>query len=244
MPGMTAAQIVALACSIAKGPGFIVQGGQFLSMLLQDLYQKRDLKVNRITQTISVGPGSYGPFKLEADYRRTYDLFYPMPQSGGPVANPGLTMFLEPITMEQWDGEFKDPSMANYPYEFATDLSTQAQTASATKGQLYIYPQSSGAIQLTHRYMCEQPDILNPQTSTTVPWFENQTYLIKATAAHLMMLTGDDRQKDFLMQSEEELRPYLIMEGDEQKTVHNIKLDPRRFRFQRNLRSTKVTSPY
>jgi hypothetical protein len=242
MPGMTAQQICILAAQIAKGPGFLTQSGQFLSLILQDLYQKRDLKINRITQMITVGPGTYGPFNLESDYHRTYDMFYPMPPSSGPTTQ-GLPLFLTPITMEQYDSEFKDPSLANYPYEFATDLSTQAQTASGTKGQLYVYPQSSGSIQVTHRYMCEQPDISSPQTSATIPWFENQDYLITALAAKLMMITGDDRMKQFEEDAETRLRPYLIMTGDEQQTVRNIKLDPRRFHMNRNLRPTKVTSP-
>ena len=39
------------------------------------------------------------------------------------------------------------------------------------------------------------------------------------------------------------LRPYLIMEGDEQKAVHEVKLDPRHFRSKRGVRPTKV-NPY
>src|SRR5208282_4360591 len=68
----------------------------------------------------------------------------------------------------------KNPQISNYPYEFATDMSTQAQTWSGASqgvgnltsaGQLFVYPATSGSIILTHRYMVKQPDLVNPSTN-------------------------------------------------------------------------------
>jgi len=224
--------------------------GQFLNLVLQDLVLNKNLKVNRVTKTLVVQAGTYGPFLLESDYLRTYDLFYPIPASGGGTSS-GITIFLTPITMEQFDAEFKSPSTTNYPYEFATDLSTQAQiTASAaaaliipgatSAGNLFIYPQTSGQIALTHRYMVNQPDIPSPHTSTAIPWFPYDDYLITATAARMCEVTGDDRSKSLYDRSQEMLRPHLIMEGDEQQTVKNVRLDPRRFRAARGLKPVKA----
>lgn len=160
--------------------------------------------------------------------------------------------------MEQWDSEFKDPSMANYPYEYATDLSTQAQQwtgpppgpsgigTMTSAGQLFIYPQSTGSITLTHRYMKNQPDLVSPEIATTpatYAWFPYVDYLIIATAARMCDFTGDDRAPELAGRAMNMLRPHLIMEGDEQKTVHNIVLDPRRFHFSKGLKPTKA-SPY
>jgi hypothetical protein len=401
----TAQQICLLASTIAKGgTGMVGLAGQFLNLTLQDLKLNRDLKVNRVTQTLNVTAGSNGPFTLETDYLRTYDMFYPLQ---GPN---GMTQFLTPITMEQYDQEWKNTSVANYPYEFATDLSTQAKTATAIvtptgtvgsltvaaggsgylsfpalgfsggggsgaagsahmgysfggifaagagyvvgdsvtvlggtairpakllvrtvggggtvtnfvitdpgeysvvpgfavpqittggtgngltwgwleltvtaavvtaagsgytsaptvavtggsgtgarvtaalaagstvlgTGQLYIYPQSSGALAITHRYMRDQPDITNPQSSLEVPWFGFQQYLIHQVAALMMGVSGDERQATFLSQAEHMLQPHLIMEGDEQQAVKYVKLDPRHFKSNRGLRPTKV-NPY
>jgi hypothetical protein len=229
-------QICKLAAQIAKGPGFLSQSGQFLNMVLEDLILNRNLKMNRVTATITLPANTFGPINLESDYLRTYDLFYPMPSTGAPVGSQGITIFLTPITMKQMDAEFKDPSEANYPYEFATDLSPQA---AAGLGLLYVYPGSSGVLSLTHRYILKRPDIVTPESSAAVPWFQNTDYLVKATAAKLMMVTGDDRHDSFVAQCEEMLRPYLIMEGDEQETVHALELDPRHFRSNRSLRLTK-----
>jgi len=237
------------------GAGQTPIAGVGLNLILEDLMLNKDLKVNRVTQMFTIQPGGYGPFYLEDDYLRTYDLFYPLPTSGGSTAS-SMTQFLVPVTMEQFDAEFKSPSISNYPYEFATDLSTQAQ-ASATAaavaatgdplatsmGNLYIYPQTSGALVLTHRYMRRQPYIASPQTSTETPWFPFTLYLIHATAAYMMGITGDDRHDAFLAQCDEMLRPHLIMDGDEQQTVRAIKLDPRHFHFHRGLKPTKA-SPF
>lgn len=397
---MQAKQICLLASQIAKGgTGMVAIAGQGLNAVLEELKLVRNLKMNRVTQTLNVSAGSNGPFLLEADYLRTYDMFFPL------AAN-GETQFLTPITMEQYDAEVKFSQTADYPYEFATDLSTQALAASgaagstgvagvtvvspgiytsipavgfsggvgsgasatahvgitgisgftsgasyalgnlvtlvggtftrpwkamvstvdgsgavlvvqvidygdyitlpsagsatttngagagfivnpllfnvssvvvtasglytsapaatlsggggapqgtlsvqfgstATQGggQLYIYPMSATPLAITHRYLKNQPDLVSPETSTTVPWFPHSQYLIDRTAWFVMGITGDDRRDSFLQSTEALLRPYLIMEGDEQQAVQAMRLDPRRFRANRGLRPTKL-DPY
>ncbi|MGR3910013.1 hypothetical protein Q3A80_23510 [Burkholderia sp. SR8] len=233
MAYLQAQQIVARACAVAKCPGFIQQGGIYLNMVLEDLWLHRDLKINRVTEFVTVQANNYGPFALPMNYLRPYDLFF---------QQNNLPYFLHPISTEEWDQEFKDPSIANYPYEFMTILydETTAQ-ANQSAGQLFIYPQSSGQITLTHRYMVKQPDIVTPETSTVIPWFPDQQYLIKATAVELMGETDDTRQEVWRAQCEAMLRTHLIMEGDEQQVVKSVRLDPRRFHTNRTLKPTKIT---
>lgn len=233
MAYLQAQQIVQLACSIAKCPGFSSQGGMFLNMTLEDLWLHRDLKINRVTESIVVQANNYGPFALPLNYLRTYDLFF---------QQNNLPYFLNPISTEQYDQEFKDPSIANYPYEFMTILTDETTSqANSSAGQLFIYPQSSGAISLTHRYMVKQPDITTAETSATIPWFPDQDYLITATAARLMQITDDTRRQEFLTEAGNMLRVHLIMEGDEQQVVKSVRLDPRRFHSNRSLKPTKLT---
>lgn len=233
MAYLQAQQIVARACAIAKCPGFTMQGGIYLNMALEDLWLHRDLKINRVTESINVQANNYGPFTLPLNYLRTYDLFF---------QQNNLPYFLNPISTQEWDQEFKDPSIANYPYEFMTILvdETTAQGLNSA-GNLFIYPQSSGLITLTHRYMVKQPDIATPETSTIIPWFPDQDYLIKATASRLMDETDDTRKESFLAQCDAMLRIHLIMEGDEQQVVKSVRLDPRRFHSNRSLKPTKIT---
>lgn len=233
MAYLTSQQIVSLACSIAKCPGFVTQGGQFLNMTLEDLWLHRDLKINRVTEFITVQANLYGPFTLPLNYLRTYDLFF---------EQNNLPYFLNPISTQEYDQEFKDPSIANYPYEFMTILTDETTSqASGSAGNLFIYPQSSGAITLTHRYMVKQPDITAPESSTVIPWFPDQDYLITATAARLMQITDDARRDKFLADMDKMLRIHIIMEGDEQQVVKSVRLDPRRFHSNRTLKPTKIT---
>ncbi len=228
---LTSAQIVTLAAQIAKCPGFTQQGGQQLNLALNDLVLHRDLKMNRIEATISVTAGSNGPFTLESDYLRTYDLFYTV---------NNFPYFLFPLSQEEYDQLFKDPSIANYPYSYTTDLTNQA-TQSA--GRLFIFPQSNTSLSLTHRYMINRAGIATPESSSTTPWFPDQDYLIHATALRLMKITDDQRFDRFVADAETMLRTHIIMEGDEQKVVKEVRLDPKRFHLNRTLRPTKL-NPY
>ncbi|MCA8203199.1 hypothetical protein LGM71_19285 [Burkholderia sp. AU33545] len=233
MAYLQAQQIVQRACAIAKVPGWLSQGGVYLNSVLEDLWLHRDLKINRVTEFVTVQANNYGPFTLPLNYLRTYDLFF---------QQNNLPYFLHPISPEEWDQEFKDPSIANYPYEFMTLLydETTAQT-NQSAGQLFIYPQSSGQIVLTHRYMVKQPDITTPESSTTIPWFPDSLYLIKRTAAELMVETDDVRHDTLIKECEAMLFTHLIMEGDEQQVVKSVRLDPRRFHTNRTLKPTKIT---
>lgn len=222
--------------------------GQYLNLVLEDLVLNNELKMNRVTTTITATSGTYGPFALEAAYLRTYDIFYEIPGVGGSTAS-SQTLFLNPVTMEQFDAEFKSPTQTNYPYEWASDTSTDAQVWSGgangsgsmtSAGNLFIYPASSGVLTLTHRYMKKQPSLASPDQSPLEPWFPYSLYLITATAAHMMGETGDARADAYFVKAQAMLKPYLIESGDEQQTVRAVRMDPRHFRFNRSIKPTKM----
>ena len=225
---LTAAQIVADALQAAKCPGFTAQGGRALNLVLDDLAQHRNLKVNLVTSTIALAANSNGPFPVEANYLRTYDLFYLI--DGDPY-------FLEPCSLRQYDAEPQQSGLSNYPYEFATDLSA---VATGGVGQMYVYPKTPTPYTLTHRYYLKQPQITTPETSSTVPWFEDQDYLMVATALRMMRITDDARYDKWEADAEVMLRKHLLTEGDEQQVVKEVKLDPRRFHVGGRIKPTKL----
>lgn len=234
MASLSAAQICTEARTVAKCPGFSAQSGRALNLTLDDLLLKRNVKINRYSGSIAVTSGTNGPFNLPADYLRTYDLFYTVDNQ---------PYFLTPVEMGYYDAIFKDPSVATYPYLYATDLQPQAATPDTGIPLLYIYPASTSALTLTHRYFLRRPNISTPETSASVPWFPDQDYLIHATAMRLMKLTDDARYEKFKDDGESMLRDHLLMEGDEQGVVHEVKLDPLRFRSRGGLKPTK-TQPF
>jgi hypothetical protein len=247
---MLSAQTICLrACNVASVPGMVAIAGDFLNVILDDLKSNRDLKINRVTTTLAITSGTgYGPYALPPDYLRTYDLFYAIAAAGGGQNAQGEIVMLNPITMEQMDAEIKNPQISNYPYEFATDMSTQAQVWSGASqgvgtltsaGQLFVYPATNGSISLTFRYMVDQPDMVNPSTSAQIPWFRFDKYLITALAAQMMGVARDDRKAEFEADAEKLLAPFLLQEGDEQRSVKAVRLDPRHFRAARGLKPTK-----
>lgn len=225
---ISAAQIVQDATVIAKCPGYTALAGRQLNLVLHDLVMHRNLKVNLIKATILVPPYSFGPLPLELNYLRTYDLHYHI---------SGVPYFLMPASLREYDQEDLQAGIGGLPYEFATDLSP---VPSGLPGLLYIYPQSSNQFHLHHRYYLNQPDIITPEAYGGTPWFEDQDYLINATAMRLMRITDDDRYPLYVKDCEALLMKHLMTEGDEQQVVKEVILDPRRFRIAGSSRPTKL----
>jgi hypothetical protein len=241
---LTATQIVTLACQEAKCPGFTQQAGQFLNATLQDFCQNYDLDACLGSNPFNLGtnPGS-GPYPLPADYLRTQvkdgkdEIFYTI---------QGVPYPLIQITKAEYDWLVQTPGFMSYPYNYATDLST-------TPASLFVWPPSSGAYPMTHRYYRLMPDIASPEVSTTIPWFTNTQILIRSVAGRLMGLTGDRRQEQYLGGGEAEaamkyplgvqtlLSQYLKNVEDREGAVHTVGLDRRRWgrRFDQ-LRNTKT----
>lgn len=228
---IVAQNIIDDALSIAKCPGFRAQGGRALNLVLRDLVEHRNLKVNLVSSTIPVVANSNGPFNLELNYLRTYELMYLINDQ---------PYFLQPSSRAQFDSEPNKSTTSNYPYEWATDLSP---VATGQPALLYIYPQSNTGLTLTHRYFIDRPDIPTPETSKVIPWFTDQDYLITATAARMMRVTDDARWASFVAMGDKLLEAHLLTEGDEQQVVKEVKLDPRRFRVAGSLSPTKI-EPY
>lgn len=222
---LQAQQIVAEALAIAKAPGFTAQGGRALNTVLADLCLHWNLKANLFVETIAVAAGTNGPFALGATYNRTYDLSF---------TTSGQPYFLRPGTLAQYDAEVQKATVSNYPYEWATDWS-------ASPVNMYVYPQSNGAISLQHRYFKQQADITTPETSSTVPWFTDREYLIHATATLVMKITDDERWAAYQEERLNLLRRHLLIAADdEQQIVKEVQLDPRRFANSGALRPTKL----
>lgn len=225
---LTAQRIVYQACVIAKAPGMLQLGGEQLNLTLDDLCLNRMLKMNRVTQILAIPANTNGPLNLEEDYLKTYDMFY--------MIN-GEPFFLNQITQEQMDGEIISPQVNNYPYEFSTDITPQANALPAT---MTIYPQIVVPTNFTHRYFLRRDSIVTPESSSDIPWMQDQDYLIHATATRMMKITDDARWENFEAKGDMLLQKHLLMQGDEQRSVITVGRDPRRWRNTKSLPSTKT----
>lgn len=230
----TAQQIITLACQMARVPGFTSQAGDLLNVILSDLCQTYDLELARGQATITLSStatptasnpniqGASGPYNLAADYLRAKprDVFW---------FNQGVPMYLKPIDLQELDAAIQQAGFQSYPHLFATDVSVSPP-------QAYVWPPSSGAYTLFYRYFRQMPDIATPESSTTVPWFPNQQYLITRLAGELMRLSDDSRSADFLGDEPEHpegaqaiLRRYLQLKDDSTDRSKTVQQDARRF---------------
>jgi hypothetical protein len=221
---LQAQQIVSLACQIAKTPGFTSQGGQFLNTLLQWLAQSFDFDVIRQTvnftfNTTATGNGyvaGCGPNPMPSNFLRAHKkgAFYMI--SGVPYTMIGYEQ-------NEFDQFVQQAGNQAYPYAFYIDMA-------ATPPNLYVWVPAAGAYPATVRYNPQLPDIVTPESSTTIPWFPNTDFLIQGVSARLMQIANDDRMEGFFALADKTLTSYLKMKDDpESSGVKRVSLDRRLF---------------
>ena len=226
MPFYTSQQIITRACAIAKVTSAMAPiAGVYLNNVLEELCMTYDLEINTATVTVSLtggGPNNgIGPYSLPTNYLRakSRDLTYYI---------DGVPKQLIQITLQEMDALILTTGIANYPQNYATDVSPLT-TQSAPL--LYVYPPPVIIIPLQVRYFLLQSDITTPETSSAIPWFPYQQYLIKRVAGELMGEAGDDRADAYLGDSPSGcvgmLRRYLNLQGDTEDTIQQVQLDAR-----------------
>lgn len=216
---LTASQIVTLACQIAKVPGMTQIAGQRLNEILVDLAFDQNLDIIRRTTTIAVNPGTQS-YNLPANFLRARECFYNI---------EGAVFWLIEYDVAELDAMFTGPNNSAEPELFAINTATNTIT---------FYPLPLVVLSVTLRYMDSNVEIQTPETSTVVPWFTKQSYLIDQLAAKMMAVTDDTRHTEFKVNSDEDLRRYLKMNNG--NTLKTVSLDPRRFNVSSKLKPTKL----
>jgi len=223
--------LIQKACAIAKAPGFVTQAGQYLNLILQELYEVYDFDYIRKLYTLSASPVAANGdttlptgYPLAADHLRCREVFY--------YVN-GEPFYLIQMPLEKYDQLYNGPGVSNYPTAYAVDPSTSPET-------IYFYEPLQIPLTIFIRYQPIMPDITNPETSSTVPWFTYQKYLIKKIAADLMNGDTDDaRGPKFEADAQKMLSLYLEMKDDKENYAQTVKLDRNTFRGGGNVRPTK-----
>lgn len=226
---LSAAQLVSLATQDAGVPGFTAQAGQLLNMILGDLCKEYDFDLAKKVTVITLTASS-GPYPLPSDYLRAIkdDIFYTF---------DGVPYPLVSVDLAEYDGYPQQAGFNAYPTAYATDMSQSPPV-------LYVWPPAFGQLPLTVRYFSQMADITQPETSATVPWFPNQTYLRRRLAGELMGIADDDRMDDWLGESatgaQGILDRYLKLKDDSETRTKRVTLDKRFFRSRwGELRNTK-----
>lgn len=219
---MTNAQLVARACTISKAPGYIVQAGQYLNMILQDLCQTYDFDFIKKTQIIQFTNSISYP--LNADNLRTKEVYYSV---------NGDIFYLFQIPIETYHTLFIGPGVSNYPNKFAVDVSVSPNI-------LLPYPPPSISQSVTVNYFPQMPDIATPEVDDEVCWFPNQQYLLERLSAMIMNETEDNRADRFESRAEKTLMKFLDLADDKEGYSRTIKLSRERFRSGNNQNPNKA----
>ncbi len=215
----TSAQIVSMACTIAKCPGYTLLAGERLNEILIDLAFDQNLDIVRRTATINVLPGTQ-TYALPTAFLRTRECFFNV---------EGVTFTLIEYSTEDFDALFTGPNNAAYPEIF---------NVLQENNTIQFYPMPLTPLAITLRYMDDSVEITNPDTSTTIPWFPKQSYLIERLSEKMMQITDDTRHPEFRGMSDDALRGYLKLNNG--NTLKTVALDPRRFKTSAGLKPTKL----
>lgn len=244
---LTAAQICTRATQIARVPGFLSQAGDSLNIVLAELCQDYDFDLAKQTynfnfNTSQLNTNGQAYQNLPANYLRAIrnECFYYI---------AGVPYPMIPLDQAEGDMLVQQSGVSNFPIFFWTDMTLQGETNGGTLGvpvMLFWMP-PSGNYQVVLRYYSQMPDIANPSTSSAIPWFPNQNYLITRVAGELMKDADDERAMAYLSDKEEDqmgagtiLRKYLQMKDDKGDRAQTVELDRRRFgRAFDRLRNTK-----
>jgi hypothetical protein len=251
---LTAAQICARAAQIARVPGFLSQAGDSLNMVLQELCQDYDFDVAKQTYGFNFNTS-------QLNYNGQAFQNFPSNYLRG-IRNEcwyfisGVPYPMIPLDLNEFDMLVEQAGVSNFPIFFAVDMSGNGflnSTVLGTPGALGVpvavfWMPPSGAYAMTVRYYSQMPDIANPSTSSTVPWFPNTNYLVTRVAGELMKDADDERATAYLSDDDKYpngagtlLRKYLMMKDDKENRSNTVQLDRRRFgRAYDRLQNTKT----
>jgi len=219
---LQAQQLVNLACQIAKTPAYVLQAGQFLNMMLSDLAQLNDFELSRGLWQIDTGaPTGFSPttgqpyFNLASDHLR--------------VLKDGVFYLISgvPYTLIQYS--LSDFDQLIVTQGFTSQIVFYAVDDSFSPPQMYFWPPPNASYQVDVRYAKLRPDIATPETSTTVPWFPEQNYLLDELTARMMAVANDDRMDSFHKKAADILRKWLTIQRDNESYVNTVTLDRRKF---------------
>lgn len=167
-----------------------------------------------------------GPYTMPIDWLRARrdDVFYTI---------DGVKYVMINVDLAEYDSLVQQAGLMSYPQNYTVDLTIQNTTSNQLQPKLYVWPPPAGGYAVTARYQRQMPDIVNPETSSAIPWFPDQNYLITRVAGEMMKVTNDSRKDAFLGTSDTGaqgiLNRYLKLANDDEDRAKRVTLDRRRF---------------
>jgi hypothetical protein len=229
---LSASQIVSLVAQITKQVGKESLIGQQLNLLLAHYCHIYDIDYIQKPIVIQANPpvviNPYNikiGYPLPSDYLRMRQLYYNLQ---GNIIDCGQ------LSLETYNDMFAGEGTLSYPSSYATDPSQNPK-------QIFLWPPVGFAITLNGLYRPLMPDIISPESSSTVPWYTDQRGLVTDLCGEACKLSDDTaRKNDFMQEAEERMRKYFTT-GDDDKEgyAQQVKLDTKAWRNSRAVKPTK-----
>ena len=198
------------------------QAGQYLNIILDELPRLNDIEIGRGLFAINTGaPTGYTVtsnipyYNLAADHLRVLEdeCFYLI--SGVPytLIQKQLSDFDQLITTTG----------------FNSQIIFYAVDDSQSPPQIMFWPPPNASYTVYIRYEKRSVDMTTPETSSLVPTFPLQQYLIWELSARMMDISDDPRVDSFHERARKLLSKWLTMQRDMESTVLRVKLDRNKF---------------
>jgi hypothetical protein len=231
---LQAKQIVSFANINAKTPGFATQAGLYLNVILAELAQLNDFELSKgLFQINTSSPTGVSPTSGIPYYNLATDHLHVLGDGVFYLVN-GVPYNLIQKDQSDFDSLITTTGFNAQMVFFTIDDSTTPST-------IAFWPPSNAAYTVNIRYAKQRADIVSPETSTVVPWFPLQQYLIDELSARMMSISDDDRKEKFHERAARMLSKWLTMQRDLESTTLRVKLDRDRFGSAYDqLRNTKT----
>jgi hypothetical protein len=218
---LTAQQIVQLSTQTAHCTGFLAQAGQLLNVILADLADTQDLELEaaKVTLNLTTG-GGQGPYPLPIGYRRASI-------NGVYYTDSAGNHLVQGLSRDEFNA-LNPSATAGPPVQWWADLSPLSTQPAATAPNLFVWPEPDKSYSLVSNLYQVISDISAPETSSNIPWFPNQRYLITRLSAMLMDLVDDQRADAFTTRADALLAAYLMYANDDEGHVKTKTRDARR----------------
>ena len=186
---LQAQQLITLCCQEAKVPSWTTQAGMKLNLILNELCSY-DLdvtqKVYQFNFNTSLGSG---PIPLPTDWLRANkaDVFYTI---------LGVKYVMIPVSTAQFDAFVHRRGSLN----ILSIMPWITRRGRRAPGRTFRLASALGGLPGYGALLLAMPDIVTPESSTTIPWvsYERELYLQRRLTGEMMLMANDDRATRYL----------------------------------------------
>jgi hypothetical protein len=200
----------------------LTQAGQFMNIILEELSLIKDLEINRGLWQVNTG--------VPVGYLATSNIpYYNLAPDHLRILEDECFYLVSGVPYTLIQKQLSDFDQLITTTGFNAQMLFYAVDDSQSPSQIFFWPPPNASFTVFIRYEKLTVDMVNPETSASVPKFPLQQYLIWEISARMMDISDDDRVDKQHAKAANLIRKWEIMQRDMESTVLRVKLDRNRF---------------